>query len=90
MKSQKTKFASIFAAALIMLVGTNLQAQNDGPPQRHERGKQEMHQKGPQGKQEEVGPRGPRIQPERRASKSDENHSFEIRKGSAPIKKSSE
>ncbi len=61
MKSQKTKFASIFAAALIMLVGTNLQAQNDGPPQRHERGKQEMHQKGPQGKQEEVGPPGPRI-----------------------------
>lgn len=61
MKSQKTKFAIIFAAALLMVVGTNLQAQNDGPPQRQERGKQEMHQKGPQGKQREAGHQGPRI-----------------------------
>jgi Spy/CpxP family protein refolding chaperone len=61
MKSQKTKFAGILVAALLMIVGTNLQAQNDGPPQRQERGKQEMHQRGPQGKQGESGPRGPRI-----------------------------
>ena len=61
MKSQKTKFAIIFAAALLMVVGTNLQAQNDGPPQRQERGKQEMRQTGPQGKQGKASPRGPRI-----------------------------
>lgn len=61
MKSQKTKFAGIIIASLLMIVGTNLQAQNDGPPQRQERGKQVMHQRGPQGKQDDAGPRGPRI-----------------------------
>jgi periplasmic protein CpxP/Spy len=61
MKSQKTKSASIFAAALLMVVGANLQAQNDGPPHLQERSKQEMHQRGQQGKQGEASLRGPRI-----------------------------
>ena len=61
MKSQKKKFASILVAALLMIVGSNLQAQNDGPPQRQERGKQAMHQRGTQGQRGEQGPKGPRI-----------------------------
>lgn len=61
MKSQKTKFASLLAAVLIMIGSTNLQAQNDGPPNRQgndRNDRMEMQRRGPQ---EEQGTRGPRI-----------------------------
>ena len=61
MKSQKSKVTGLIVAAILMITGTNLQAQNDGPPQRQEREKPVMHQRGPQGKHTDKDQRGIRI-----------------------------